>query len=274
MFFHEILRYIDERKCFYGRDLGLVSSVYDCPGGLSWEGGRVTMARFSLEESVRRVKAYNERGLGFNIAFSNVLLTERELGDEYCNWFLEQCQSKQNGVIVASDLLRNHIRQNYPQYRLIASICFCRTDLEFYKKALDEYDLVVLHPDLNRDLKYIRQLDMSRLEVLVNEDCFYNCPNRLQHYKNISQLVLSNQRVFYRDRMGCLSEAMFERSRFGGELLLSQGDIDWLSDLGVRHFKLQGRQESWDYMHRELGKYVEQTTIRTILKRYTELVRE
>ncbi|MDP3044776.1 MAG: hypothetical protein Q8N93_05105, partial [Bacillota bacterium] len=270
VFCHEILRFIDERKHYYAMDLGLISSVYDAPGGLAWEGGRVATARISLEEAVRRVKTYNERGIGFNIPFSNVLLTERDLEDEYCNWFLEQCQSEQNGVIVASDLLRNRVRKNYPAYRLITSICFCRTDLKFYLKAQDEYDLVVLHPDLNRDLKFISQLDTSRLEVLVNEDCFYLCPNRLQHYKNISEIILSNQRVFYKERPGCLSEVMFERNRFGGELLLSQGDIDRLEALGVRHFKLQGRQESWDYMHGELGKYIEQPTIRKILKHYTQ----
>lgn len=266
VFYREILDFIDRLARFYGKEWRFVHSVYDCHGGLIWEGGRNSTAGFGLEESVRRVQAYNQRGIGFNIAFSNLLLTKEHLDDEYCNWFLEQCQSEMNGVIVATDLLRDYIRQNYPRYRLIASLCFCRKDLEFYKQAQKDYDLVVLHPDLNRDYAFIRRLDTSRLEVLVNEDCFYNCPNRLQHYKNVSELVLSKQPVFYASKAGCISEAQFGRSRFEGELRLSLGNVHRLSSLGVKHFKLQGRQASWSFMEEEMTNYIEKGTIREILR--------
>lgn len=266
VFYPEILEFIDRLAGFYGKQLRFVHSVYDCHGGLIWEGGRKSIAGFSLEESVRRVKAYNARGIGFNIAFTNVLLTREHLDDPYCNWFLDQCHSEENGVIVASDLLRDHIRKNYPKYRLIASVCYCRKDLEFYQKAQKEFDLVVLHPDLNRDYGFIRRLDPARLEVLVNEDCFYNCPNRLQHYKNISELVLRKEPVFFASRAGCLSEKQFGRSRFEGELRLSLQNLSRLSALGVRHFKLQGRQASWSFMEEEMINYIEKGTIREIIR--------
>lgn len=267
VFYREILAFIDRLARFYGKQWRFLHSVYDCHGGLIWEGGRKSTANFGLEESVRRVRAYNDRGIRFNIAFSNVLLKREHLDDEYCNWFLQECHSEDNGVIVASDLLREYIRSNYPRYRLIASVAFCRKDAEFYKRALEQYDLVVLHPDLNRDYRFIRGLDTERLEVLVNEDCFYNCPHRRQHYANISEVVLRREPVFFAGRLGCLSERQFGRSRFEGELRLGAGAVDRLAALGVKHFKLQGRQAAWSFMEDEMVNYVEKGTIREILRR-------
>lgn len=266
VFYREMLEFTGRLARFYGKELRFIHSVYDCHGGLIWEGGRKSVAGFSLEESVRRVRAYNEKGIGFNIAFSNVLLTKEHLDDEYCNWFLEKCHREANGVIVASELLRDYIREYYPRYRLIASVGFCRKDPGFYKRALERYDLVVLHPDLNRDYRLIRRLDAERLEVLVNEDCFYECPHRLQHYRNVSRAILRREPVFFASKIGCISEAEFGRSRFEGELRLSLNHLRRLSALGVRHFKLQGRQASWSFMEDEMINYIEKGTIREILK--------
>ena len=252
-----------------------IASVYDSHAGLLWNGGRYTTPfPFSVEESIHRVHAYNDLGIGFNIAFSNRLLDRSALDDEDCNWFLERCESDLNGVIVASDLLREHVRQRFPRYQLIASIGFLRKDLACYRQAQQDYDRVVLHPDLNRDHELIRELDPAKLEVLVNERCVVNCPFRQEHADHISRIILQRRLYFREDsehtRGGCL--AVERGYSHDNGLVLGFDEVDALFELGVRHFKIQGREHAFDLeLDRALKRYVLQHTMRRICRRARRL---
>lgn len=268
IFFKEITNFLRESKNFYGMDENFIDTVYDCHSGLNWGGGRFTRRfDFSLKESARRVQQYNDIGIGFNVAFNNTLLTEEDLDDQYCNWFLEQCHREGNGVIVASELLRKYIKDKYPRYKIIASICHDRKDLEFYKEALNNYDIVVLHPDLGRDLELVKQLDTSRIEVLANEYCVTNCKWRTEHYKKISESVKSNIVFLFDDPEAneCIPEKLGVGRR--GTLVLEPNEINKLYGLGITHFKLQGREGLWNPLLMAIRKYIEQDTIQSIIRR-------
>ena len=89
-----------------------------------------------------------------------------------------------NAVILASDLLREHIRKEYPTLKIVSSILKItngggKGKLDTYKRLADEYDEVMVHPDdvLNYDL--LEQIeDKERHILLINEYCIRNCPIR------------------------------------------------------------------------------------------------
>ena len=269
--FEQILAFINYFQNSYDVDGQIITSVYDSHPGLKWNGGRYILPfQFSIEESIRRIKAFNNLSIGFNITFSNVLINEKDLYDKDCNQFLKDCENSLNSVIVSSHLLKDYIRSYYPSYKIIASIGFNRKDIDFYKETLKQYDIVVLHPDLNSEYDFIKQLDLSRLEILVNELCIKNCQFRQQHIQMISEINYKNPAYFYYDNnyMNGSCIAARKEYKFSSELILSLEDVQYLNNLGIKHFKIQGREHNFDeILKKMLNKYVLQGTIKELLQK-------
>ncbi|MDR1452957.1 MAG: hypothetical protein LBJ25_03160, partial [Candidatus Margulisbacteria bacterium] len=99
--------------------------------------------------------------------------------DKDCNQVLAAFTNPLNGCIVASDLLVKHIRQNYPQYRLILSVAKT-TEPQFDEaallKATGEYDLVVFPARFNREVDFLKHFPAEKIELIADEICPKNCP--------------------------------------------------------------------------------------------------
>lgn len=228
-------------------------TVFDAPFMSIWEGGRPGAPSMSVDDGLSGViQNYTQHNVGFNFVFSNSLIRQEHLSDKRCNGFLERHQHPLNGVIVSSDLLAAHIRKHFPGYKLILSLTHGKSqasDLDFYRKAQDYYDVVVLVPDLNTDLEFIRKLDVSRLEILVNEVCLRGCHFRPMHYKTIDWYNLHKDYSMERD---VHSFCMIHNQEFFGlsdgqisklqGLKLSYPQVQELMGLGVKHFKYSGRR--------------------------------
>lgn len=230
---------IDQQFSIGVKPSELINTVYDSTLGLKWNGGRIgTHAQTGGVIQQGIVKFWNNNGIGFNTAFNNTLLEEKHMEDDDCNWWLEQCYRPGNGVIIASDALRDHVKSQFPDYKLIASTCRVKHTIEEYKQAQKDYDLVVLLPDLNRNRKFMKELDMDRLEVPVDEWCAMNCSRRQTCYNEISEYHLKGN-VFIRDQAaGCLTES--DKSRERGKMILNLVEIEELEQFGISHFKLIG----------------------------------
>ncbi len=257
---YNLLQYRSELYKKYKISYNIIDSLHDAHQGLLWNGGRITSpGPLTVADTVDIVNQINNNGVGFNILFNNTLLQEKDLDDIYCNYLLEKCQNNVNKVVVASDILREYIRKNYPKYKIIASICFTKTDIDFYKEMLDKYDIVVLHPDLNRNLEFISQLDTSRIEVLVNEDCSRNCPYRKQHYDLISQRFLDKNFIMLDDGDRMKSTCLWRfhvKDIKEKHLSLSYSEMDQLRDIGIVHFKLQGRTYDTEMYNKNLNYFL------------------
>lgn len=267
-----------EHKQYLDTNHKLFNYVYDSIFGLRWNGGRVCNPRDSLpfSEMIAVIKDYNKMGVGFNWSFSNLLLTEKDLEDEYCNLALEQTNSSMNGVILTSELLRNYVRKNYPHMRVIYSVCNGLKTLDQYKAALDSNDIVVLHPDFNHDLNFLEQLpEKHRLEVMVNDVCSYGCPFREVHYRELSTYCLyqANNPIVHIPReldhssgeKGCMAvQAGYNKD---GRNKLTLYDVDNLCNMGFKHFKLIGREHDWDYYwDMDLKPHLEQNFLRNVVR--------
>jgi hypothetical protein len=190
--------------------------------------------------------------MGFNFTFSNLLLEEEHLDDTLGNRLLERFHNGQNGAIVGSEVLARYIREMFPGYRLINTLTHYHRDLDYYRRALDVYDVLVLPPALNDRLDFIEELGPERVEILVNETCHRNCPFSKEHYTKISKYNLSLGKNRYldaeldhfcekhhRDRFWAMSAEELGNKLAGTRV--APNEVEKFTNLGVRRFKLSAR---------------------------------
>lgn len=120
--------YREHREYFY--DWCEITSVYGAPADCIWGGGRTGFGDCEAEDVLALM---NEYGISSRLTFSNSLLTPEHLTDKKCNALCELFGERngiQNGVIIHSDLLLEHIKKIIPtfisfprlqRYRLISS---------------------------------------------------------------------------------------------------------------------------------------------------------
>ena len=223
-----------------------------------WNSGRVLKHLMREAEEIRTAGLeYEKRNIAVYLTLTNLLLKEEHLkdamGNALCVFFSRHNPTGRNGVILASDLLHDHLRKEYPKLRLISSILKItngggKGKLDVYKKLADEYDEVMVHPDdvLNYDL--LEKLeDKERHILLVNEYCIRNCPLRPLHYTTLSETALDfmgyDASTFDKRQAsnGCRSLFTLLTDEKKSVLALNTPEIARLREMGFRHFKLQGR---------------------------------
>ncbi|MDO4955325.1 MAG: hypothetical protein Q4E43_09350 [Akkermansia sp.] len=223
-----------------------------------WNSGRVLQHLLRSAEEIRAAGlAYEARKIAVFLTFTNLALQEEHLkdplGNAICTFFSRHNPTKRNSVILANDLLRDHIREKFPELRLISSILKItngggKGNLDAYKQLADEYDDVMVHPDdvLNYDL--LEKLeDKDRYILLINEYCIRNCPLRPFHYKSLSEMSLnftgydSSEFEKKQSKNGCQNLFTLLAHETKSVLALNTPEIARLYDMGFRHFKLQGR---------------------------------
>jgi collagenase-like PrtC family protease len=175
--------------------------VHDGFPGLSWSGGRERAGRVEPDVLDDAVEQYRRRNIGFNLLFSNHLLTQDDLCDEYGNMLLAKLHDERNGVVVCDGVLADHVRAKFPKYELIRSVVNAYLDeviyrpkgaiIRYFEDKTEQYDLVVVPSELNLRFDILDTLDKSKLEFLVNNGCFWHCPFSGKHYGAIARAFKS-----------------------------------------------------------------------------------
>lgn len=227
----------------------------------SWNSGRVLKQLIRSGEEIRAAGLeYEKKGIAVYLTFSNLLLEQAHLsdylGNALCRFFERHNPTGRNGVILASDLLLDHVRQQYPGLRCVSSILRIVNDggrgkADAYRRLAEKYDEVMVHPDdvLNDALLETLE-DKDKYTLLVNEYCIRHCPLRPFHYKTLSELSLSflsfDSQEFEKRQAsnGCRDLMHMLTDDRLSVLALSTPEIQHLYDMGFRHFKLQGRGHS------------------------------
>lgn len=203
-------------------------SVYGSPE-FSWNCGRTGVLNLSYDHIKVGLKQFISLDVPCFLTFSNYFLTREHLSDKLGNYLLDcLSEGKENGVIVSNDTLYNYIRSNYPGLKLKCSILKSsyenfQHNMDWYKRMLDLFDIVVVHPDIPVD-SLCKLPCRDRIEILINETCRKNCPNR---------------RICYLPNMS-LSKCVKDCDHNGGSVY-SLEEIENFYVLGFRHFKVQGR---------------------------------
>ncbi|MBR1862191.1 MAG: hypothetical protein IJ796_10120 [Lachnospiraceae bacterium] len=227
--------------CFH--DGYRVGSVYGTFPSAIWNGGRTTLGFTSKNDIERIVKGYNDKGVPVRYTWTNPLIEEKHLSDTLCNLIMRISDNGMNQVLVNTPVLENYLRENYPNFKFISSTTKRITDPE---KLMDElgkdYFMVVLDYDMNHNEDVLKSLEpmAERVEILVDEICFPNCPKRLEHYRDeaVKQLDFEIAKPFpCPNRQATKSfEDCMKRPAF-----ISDEEIGSYIERGFENFKLVGR---------------------------------
>lgn len=220
-----------------------IGSVYGTFPGAIWNGGRAVFGISAKSDMKKIIKTYNDFGVPVRFTFTNSLIEEKHLNDTYCNLIMEVANNGKNQVLVNREVLENYLREKYPDFAYISSTTKrLKSADEIIKELEKDYELVVLDYDLNHNESVLTELEpyAERIEILVDEICFPDCPKRLNHYKDeaYQQLNFEKNTVYdcpNRKTIPSFSECM-KRPSF-----ISSEDIVKYSDRGYNNFKLVGR---------------------------------
>lgn len=228
-------------NCFY--DNYRVGSVYGTFPGAIWNGGRTVLGFCPKNEAQRIINMYNSKNVPVRFTWTNPLIEEKHLNDTYCNLIMQLADNGKNQVLVNTEILENYLRNNYPNFKFISSTTKRITDPKKLHSELEkDYFMVVLDYDMNHNEEVLDGLKnvADRVEILVDEICFPNCPKRLEHYKDEAQKQLQFEIAKPFPCPNRQEKKTFADCR-NKPAFISNKQMKEYIDKGFRNFKLVGR---------------------------------
>jgi len=211
------------RKNYGNIPLREIDSVFGFVERSTLYGGRDFVRR---ELSHRDVMQLNDATIGLRIPMSNHY-AEKDEYQRYGN-LLARYHKPCNSIITTNDDLARWIRQDFPQYRLDASVI---KNIKTYKKideALELYDSVVLPMRMNEDLKFLKGIGpKDRIVLFANAGCALTCPSKIC-YASISKMNKDEGAEFQ------CSRPLKDRDLYG----MVDFPLDPYIELGFHQFKL------------------------------------
>jgi len=152
-----------------------IDSLFGFVERSSLYGGRVFVRR---ELSERDVHQLNNAGIGVRLPMTNHYV-ER---DEYLEnkRLFKKYHRTGNSVICTNDELAQWIRDDFPDYRLDASVIKNVKSLDKLEQAMELYDSVVLPMSMNEDLDFLESIaDKDKVTLFANAGCALTCPSKI-----------------------------------------------------------------------------------------------
>lgn len=241
------LKVLDESGINYGE-----INVYDGISMCSWGGGRfVTKEKMKYEN----ISSFYKRNINISIPMTN---SEIDIMDNLGNETLDRFHRKGNRIILCNDKLRKHIKSNYPLYSTSFSITASYAEevlwtlkgqdlWDYYKRKLDEYDVVVIPKELLEPPlfdKLHRNLEVSRLEFVIDNDCYLYCKEMGKMYRYLS--MLNRVPPFSRIYDQIFSKTCLKQCHLGNETFeywYSKERLQSFIDMGLVRFKIARHEE-------------------------------
>lgn len=224
-----------------------IDSIYGAFPGCIWNSGRAACGWASIENIIGTVAAFNEKGISIRYTFTNSEITGRHLLDYHCNTILQTTgkvvdNGIKNGCNINQAFLADYIAKNYPEFYLMWSTTRGINSLAETNK-LSEDRLTVLYYGLNNTTALQGLEHPENIEILVSEACIENCPNRMEHYKQIGKLQLLEPSQGFTCPHGCESYFYYDKP-VSRDHYVSIDDIRQVYlPLGINKFKIGGRQD-------------------------------
>ncbi len=260
-----------------------IEAVHGAPTVL-WSGGRHMQLRLNPAGFSATLDRLYSRGVGCWLTFTNHLLEAGDLGDADGNFLLESIAQRPdlNGVIVSSELLSKYIAGRYPSLRQVASLTKVVAEggtgnASYYNELGKRFSRYVVHPDDYQDRPLLDQLDRTKAEIILNENCLRGCLRRGRHYEAIARAYksLGDHQVTVSGGPG---DTLLQQRMDGEELgqfqaacpsvpmsrqigkrqrncNLTPNELKSLYDMGFRCFKLQGRNDNVFCFAYDLARY-------------------
>lgn len=215
-----------------------IASLYGSFPNAIWNGGRCELGKIDIQQFKDIVQCVNSFDIAIRYTFTNCLIREEHLIDEYCNKLMEICNNGKNEVLVNSHLLENYLRSHYPRFKYILSTTALTRGAESINEACKHYDLVVADYRDVRNKDFLHKIVMrNKVEILLNESCLLDCMYRKEHYEEISrsQLALKD--------LGSERKCRYHNITKFREAYISKDTMyNILIPLGYINYKIRGRE--------------------------------
>lgn len=152
-----------------------IDSLFGFVERSSLYGGRVFQRR---ELSERDVYQLNNAGIGVRLPMTNHYVERAEYLDN--KRLFKKYHQVGNSVICTNDDLAQWIRDDFPDYRLDASVIKNVKSLEKLEQAMKLYDSIVLPMSMNEDLEFLESIeDKDKITLFANAGCALTCPAKI-----------------------------------------------------------------------------------------------
>jgi hypothetical protein len=163
------------RKNYGNVPLREIDSLFGFVERSTLYGGRVFVRR---ELSERDVFQLNNAGIGVRLPMTNHYVDREEYVEN--KRLLKKYHQPGNSIICTNDELAQWIRDDFPDYRLDASVIKNLKSSEKIEEAWALYDSVVLPMSLNEDLAFLERLqDKDKITLFANAGCALTCPSKI-----------------------------------------------------------------------------------------------
>ena len=251
---------------FMARNKNLIDDMqityYDMPNDCSWNGGRINR---NIVLTDNMLNTFNNNKSGFCLGFTNLVILD--MGDKIGNDLLRMVSNnnphKLHGVVLASETLRRYIRKNYPDLKLTYSITGhpttdCLNFQDYYKELEEKYDVIVpkfSHLEKILPLLEQKKLDSKKYEILINDNCNASCQFYAEHFTQISHINSSLENAWENYHEKSYQIEIKPMIKPGIQKNIDCINVDDLEsnflqkfyDVGVKHFKISGRDYTDDY---------------------------
>ncbi|MBQ8887018.1 MAG: hypothetical protein IJY61_04885 [Candidatus Gastranaerophilales bacterium] len=200
--------------------------------------------------------------------FTN-LNAKNKLNDEYSNNLLDIACSLECRIIISTKELYSHIKSRYPNAKIHSSVIIPSTKIveeknfdetKFYNKMLDKCEVVVIRPEYVMDnIDKLNNLisDISRVEILINQNCHYNCPHHRTHYNFVEEIEKCEKIETVKHHTNNNNEHFSlcpKDSNYYRSVYLTSAQVEKAIEQGVKKIKIQGRSLPFYWLFDELYK--------------------
>lgn len=212
------------KKNFSQVPLDQIDSLFGFTTHSSLYGGRIWGKTEISEYDIRSMYGMD---INLRLPLTNHSISREEYEENAP--FLEKYHRPGNSIIITNDDLARWIREDFPNFRLEASVIKNIKSLKKIDEAAELYDTVILPMSCNNDEEFLLSIDnKSIITLFANAGCALTCPSKIC-YPSISKankvgdpnLFQCSQSLKYRELLGMLDF-----------------DLDYLQSLGFHRFKL------------------------------------
>ena len=241
----------EKKEMFY--DDFQIAGVFGNFPNCTWDGNRELYGRFFAKEEQQNIsEIFETYDVPIQLTMTNKELEERDLYDRFGNYILENMDNGKNQVICASEILEKHIRENFPNYKIIKSIAASK---DVYYDDTEKYHLSVLRRSKNNDFDLLKSIkNKSKIKILANDDCPTYCNRQYEHYSAINKSRLYKQLENPNDILCKCPVSLHDSFNPKNPLVLTRNDIKNIYEpMGFEHYKIAGRGKGnrlvWWYSH-------------------------
>lgn len=172
-----------------------------------------------------------------------------------------------DGVIVATPLLLQYIKREYPELEVSVSSFARITNIREFENYIDlGADTIIMHEDNNRNFKLLEsvvRLARERgvdVEIILNNSCLWGCPYRRHHDVETGELSreTSPKGVWFEyPLLFCATDVRNDFANIIRMRWVRPEDLHYYERIGIDRFKIASRNKKTEWIIRVIKAYSE-----------------